>query len=79
MLDYLRNYATMYVEVRKCIMYAVKYPDAYFDNNEQKLYFTTCRSCGWVAAEGVDSPGDCLIDECPDCGSDYIQDVPEFV
>lgn len=60
-------------------MYAVKYPAAYFDNNEQKLYFTVCKHCKWEAAEGAPTPGECYVDECPDCGSDYLEDVVDYV
>jgi hypothetical protein len=79
MLDNLRNYAIMYLGSEKYPMYAVKYPSAYFENNEQKLYFTVCRSCDWEAEEGVETPGDCFIDECPKCGSTYIEDVVDYV
>lgn len=79
MLDWLRNYAIVYEGVRSTMSYAVKYPSAYFENNERKLYFTVCRSCPWEAEEGVETPGDCFIDECPKCQSTHIEDVVDYV
>lgn len=55
-------------------MYAVKYPAAYFDNNESKQYLTCCKACGWEAEQAVASPDECYEAECPECGSDYVVD-----
>lgn len=60
-------------------MYALKYPVEYFDNNEQKVFFTACQHCDWEDTESYSDPADCTIAVCPCCGSDDIVDKSEYV
>ena len=83
MLVCLRNYAIVYVRSRYDTMYAVKYPSAYFDNNEQKVFFTRCNAngvgCGWEDEESYSDVADCTVAVCPECGCDDVVDESEYV
>ena len=46
---------------------------------EQKFWFTVCGNCGWEEDEYHATQDDCMISECPDCGSDDIEDKWELV
>ena len=58
---------------------AVKYSAMYFDNNEQLVFYSVCKACGWEDPESYADQADCCVYECPECGSDYIVDESDYV
>lgn len=61
----------------------MSYSAMYFDNNEEKVYFTACNAngvgCGWEDSESYRDVADCTVSECPDCGCDDITDRSEWL
>lgn len=49
------------------------------DYRETKVYYSVCGHCGWEEQESHGDPSDCIVTECPDCGSDYILDEVDYV
>lgn len=45
---------------------------------ETKCWFTVCCNCDWEEDEYHAFQDDCTVSECPECGSDDIEDRWEW-
>lgn len=57
----------------------MNHPAFYFDEPEPKrgAWRTVCLDCEWQDLLVVSYQDECEITECPECGSEHIEDVNE--
>lgn len=44
------------------------------DLDDRVVFVTCCHDCGWEDPKSHETRGDCTIDKCPACGSEYLLD-----